>query len=60
MYVSSSSRRSHKVCAKCAIELLDTNRHVEAIERVLHDEIGVELVAPADHDIRIGLLRACE
>jgi hypothetical protein len=42
------------------IKLLAPNRHLDGIERVLHDVVGIQLIYLLHHCVHIGLLRLSE
>ena len=42
------------------LELVASNRHLEAVERVLHDIVRVQLIALAQDDVRVALRRLGE
>ena len=55
-----SHSRSDKVPAQRPVKFLHTDWHLHRVEWILHNIIPVDLIAPPDNHIRIGLLRARE
>ena len=45
---------------QATVELVAPNGHLDSVERVLHDVVGVQLVDFLHHDVDIGLLRLSE
>lgn len=54
------SCRPNQIPRQRPLKLLHPNRHLDAIKRVLHNIIPIQLIAPPNHDIRIRLLRTRE
>ena len=42
------------------IKLLNPDRHLQTIKRILHHIVPIHLIAPPHHDVGIGLLRGSE
>nr|POF26283.1 hypothetical protein CFP56_22432 [Quercus suber] len=51
---------THQVSPQRSLKLLHPHRHLHAIERVLHDIVPIQLIAPPHHHIRIWLFGARE
>lgn len=52
--------RTDQVGGQSSVKLVDTNGHLETVEGVGHDVVGIDVVASASNLVCVGLLRAGE
>jgi len=52
--------RTNQVGCQSSVKLVDADGHLETVEGIGHDVVGIDVVASASNLIRVGLLGAGE